>query len=90
MGAPAIHKVWDWKGEGEAAERHPFNPHFDATASAEGVKYMCEIQGPFCGYDWVGTQTWAQFFTYGPPDDIGMPASIVEAIREFAREHKLA
>ena len=89
MVAKRVHKVWDWKGEGEAATRHPFNPHFDATASDQGVEYYADTKGPFCGYDRCGNQTWAEFLAKGPPDDIGMPASIVEEIREFARAHSL-
>jgi hypothetical protein len=73
-------RTWEWKVEAA------FNPRYDATASEEGVEYYCEIQGPFCGYDREGSQTWAEFFAEGPPAKIGMPGAIADAIRDYARE----
>jgi hypothetical protein len=71
-------KVWEW----DISET--FNPHYDATASPHGLSYGCEIQGPFCGYDRLGAQSWEEFLTVGPPARIRMPASIAAEIRAYA------
>lgn len=75
-------QTWNW----EFPEW--FNAKYDATASAEGIEYYCEIQGPFCGYDKVGAQSWEEVLQHGPPTNIHMPESIADAIRSFAVERK--
>lgn len=75
-------RVWNW----EFPEW--FNAKYDATASPVGVTYGCEIQGPFCGYDEVGTQTWEEVLQNGPPTNIHMPDDIAESIRSFAIARK--
>lgn len=71
--------TWEWKVD------ECFNPHYFAWAGPDGISYSCEIQGPFCGHDAVGTQTWAEFLEVGPPPSFQMPSSIVETIRAYAR-----
>lgn len=71
-------RVWDWKVEAA------FNPHYDVTASAEGLTYHCEIQGPFCGYDRVGSQSWDELLAVGPLANVEMPSSIAAEIRAYA------
>ena len=75
-------RVWEW----EFPEW--FNAKYEAITSAEGVMYLCEIQGPFCGLDEVGNQTWEQVLHDGPPTNIHMPESIAESIRAFAIARK--
>lgn len=74
------HDLWEWDVE------DAFNPRYDARVSEEGVAYGCEIQGPFCGYDAHGRQSWKEFFASGPPEKIHMPAHILAAIREHGRK----
>lgn len=73
-----LFKVWEWAAEG------PFNPRYYAEASPQGLSYHCEIQGPFCGYDAVGGQTWDEFVTNGPLATVQMPTWIAEEIRAIA------
>lgn len=47
--------VWEWDVVA------PFNPTSDAVATPMGLRYGCEIQGPFCGWDSDGTQSWESF-----------------------------
>ncbi len=75
-------RVWEW------AVVDAFNPRYDATASPAGLQYGCEIQGPCCGYDQVGAQSWDEFGTAGPPARIRMPAAIAAAIRAYAVERR--
>ncbi len=63
-----------------------FNPRYDATASAAGLRYGCDIQGPFCGYDHEGTQSWDEFLASGPLPHIRMPDLIAAEIRAYALE----
>jgi hypothetical protein len=70
--------VWSWKVEAT------FNPRYDATATPEGLTYYCEIQGPLCGYDKAGEQTWDEFLSTGAPEKIEMPAWVEAAIRAYA------
>jgi hypothetical protein len=74
--------TWEWDVEAT------FNPHYDASASDDGLAYGCEIQGPFCGYDAVGKQTWDEFLASGPPPNISMPPSIASEIRDYALEQQ--
>jgi hypothetical protein len=71
-------RVWEWDVDA------PFFPHYDATASPNGLAYGCAIKGPFCGWDAQGSQTWAEFLAHGPPAEIEMPAAIAAEIRAFA------
>ncbi len=73
-----IDEAREWKWPGNTAF---FNERFYATASAKGLSYACEIDGPFCGCDPAGSQSWEEFEAAGPPDRIKMPASIAEEIR---------
>jgi len=77
-------RVWQWKISAT------FNPEYDVTASAAGLEYYCEIQGPFCGYDRVGAQTWAEFVAAGPLEKGQMPASIAAEIRAYALSRHFA
>jgi len=69
-------RVWEWPGNTQF-----FNERFDARASVKGLAYGSEIDGPFCGYDAAGSQSWEEFEAAGPPDRIRMPASIADEIR---------
>lgn len=71
-------RTWTWKVDGT------FNPVYDVCATVEGLAYGCEIQGPFCGYDAVGTQTWDEFLTSGPPDNVQMPDAIADEVCAYA------
>ena len=73
----ADRRTWVWKVDAS------FNPEYDATASPDGISYNCEIQGPFCGYDAVGSQSWEQFLNAGPLERVEMPADIAAEIRAF-------
>lgn len=75
-------RTWKW------AVLDAFNPVYDATASAEGVTYGCEIQGPFCGYDREGSQTWDELLTVGPPANVRMPTLVEAEIRAFGLARK--
>lgn len=44
-----------------------------------------EWDGPFCGYDAVGEQTWEQFLSAGPLKDVRMPSWIEAEIRAYAK-----
>jgi hypothetical protein len=70
--------VWKWPGNTAF-----FNERYEANASAAGLSYFCEIDGPFCGCDAAGTQSWEEFEAAGPPDRIKMPASIADEIRAY-------
>jgi hypothetical protein len=72
-------RVWDWHVKGS------FNPHYDVTATREGLSYYCEIQGPFCGYDAVGKQSWDEFLSAGPLRQVQMPSSIEAEVRAYAK-----
>jgi hypothetical protein len=74
---------WEWRVV------ETFNPRYDADASSEGLSYYCEIQGPFCGYDAVGKQSWSEFLALGPPTNIEMPSDIADQIRRYATERNL-
>jgi hypothetical protein len=69
-------RVWEWPGNTDF-----FNERYAATASAKGLSYVCEIDGPFCGCDSAGSQSWEEFEAEGPPNRIQMPASIADEIR---------
>lgn len=45
-------------------------------------------EGPFCGYDSMGSQTWDEFLAIGPPARIHMPASIAAKIKAYALARK--
>lgn len=75
-------EAWEWKVEAA------FNPHYFVSATAEGLSYSCEIQGPFCGHDAVGKQTWVEFLEVGPPAEFQMPNWIAERIRNHARTRR--
>lgn len=68
-------RVWEWDVAG------PFNPRYDANTTEVGLSYGRDIDGPFCGYDAQGMQTWEEFLALGPPDDFRMPAAIEADIR---------
>lgn len=72
------HRVWEWAATGS------FKPRYDVRASAEGLFYYCEIQGPFCGYDAEGWQSWEEFLTVGAPAEFQMPAWIAAEISAHA------
>lgn len=69
-------RSWGWPGNTAF-----FNERFSAWASARGLSYSCRIDGPFCGDDPEGSQSWEEFEAWGPPTRVIMPASITDEIR---------
>lgn len=76
------HRVWEWSVEG------PFNPRMSVTASGDKLLYGREIQGPFCGYDGIGSQTWDELLTNGPLLDV--PDAIATDIRAYVERRRKA
>ena len=71
-------REWAWDVVGS------FNPRHDATAGSDGLSYGVEIQGPFCGWDPAGSQSWEGLLSAGPPSAMAMPPSIAAEVRAYA------
>lgn len=69
-------RTWKWPGNTQF-----FNERYEAGASPNGLTYSSDIDGPFCGSDHAGAQSWEEFESAGPPADIRMPPEIADEIR---------